>query len=111
MPSTGALHPDGVLKNTVRKKTLHYRQIYEDKLDTTIFIPVTVNTSGRIYDDFVRLFFLHEHREASVLVGELPEESNQFHFLRATRLTNLKDSVGVILVKVSTMRVTICLLL
>jgi hypothetical protein len=42
-----------------------------------------------------------------VLVGELPEESDQFHFLRPVRLENLKGSVVLILVKVSTMRVTI----
>jgi hypothetical protein len=39
--------------------------------------------------------------------GELPEESEQFRFLRASRLANLKDSVGLILVKSSVMRVTI----
>ncbi len=31
--------------------------------------------SGRVDDDFVRLIFLHEHRETSILAGELPEES------------------------------------
>jgi hypothetical protein len=31
------------------------------------------------------------------LAGELPEESEQFRFLRASRLSNLKDSVGLIL--------------
>ena len=40
-------------------------------------------------------------------IGELPEESDQFRFLRASRLSNLKGSVGLILVKVSVMRVTI----
>jgi hypothetical protein len=47
------------------------------------------------------------HRKASILTGELPEESEQFRFLRDSRLTNLKDSGGLILVKASTMRVTI----
>ena len=51
--------------------------------------------------------FLHTHREASILAGELPEESEQFRFLRASRLSNLKGSVGLILVKASAMRVTI----
>ena len=40
------------------------------------------------------MFFFHTHRETSILAGELPEESNQFHFLRSSRLVNLKDSVG-----------------
>ena len=42
-----------------------------------VFLPVSVNTSGLVYDDFTRLLFLHVHREASV---ELPEESEQFRF-------------------------------
>ena len=50
---------------------------------------------------------MHAHREASILAGELPEESEQFRFLRASRLANLKGSVGLILAKASAMRVTI----
>jgi hypothetical protein len=66
-----------------------------------------VTTSGRVYDDFVR----HTHREASVLVGESPEGSDQFPalsvFQRAARLANLKVSVGLILAKASVMKITI----
>ncbi len=58
--------------------------------------PIAVSTSGRVYEDFARLLFLHAHREASILAGELPEESEQFRFFRASRLANLKDSVGLI---------------
>jgi hypothetical protein len=35
-------HPDGTLKNAVRKNILHYRQLYADKPDPIIFLPVTV---------------------------------------------------------------------
>jgi hypothetical protein len=36
-------------------------------------MPVAVDTSGRIYDDFIRLLlFLHSHREEWVLSNELP---------------------------------------
>jgi hypothetical protein len=66
-----------------------------------------VDTSDRLYDDFIRLFFLHTHRESSVLTNELPEESDQFRFLRAACLANLKGSVDLILVKVSDMRISI----
>jgi hypothetical protein len=66
-----------------------------------------VSTSGRVYDDFVRLLFLHVHREASILAGESPEASDQFRFLRAPRLANLKGSVGLILAKAFVIRVTI----
>jgi hypothetical protein len=48
---------------------------------------------------------LHAHREASA--HELPEELDQFRFLRAACLANLKGSVGLILAKVSAMRISI----
>ncbi len=61
----------------------------------------------RLYDDFIRLLFLHDHREASVLSNELPEESDQFRFLRDTCFANLKGAVGLIMVKVSVMWISI----
>jgi hypothetical protein len=102
---TGSPQSDGVLNNTVRTKIRHYRQVYEGKSDPIIFLPITVNTSGHVCDDFDRdcpSVFLHESREDSIysiLTGELPEESDQFRFVRPARLANLKDSVGLILVK------------
>ena len=87
---------DGTLNNEVRIKLRYDRQLYVDRTDPIVFLPVVVRTSGRVYDDFVRLIFLHSHRESSILVGELPEESEQFHFFRAGHLTNLKGSVGLI---------------
>jgi hypothetical protein len=71
-----------------------------------VFLPISVNTSGLVYEDFTLLIFLHEHREASILAGELPEESEQFRFLRVSRLADLKGSVGLILAKASAMWVT-----
>ena len=70
-------------------------------------MPVAVDTGVRIYDDFSRLLFLHPHRETSTLDNELPEESDQFRFLRAVCLVNIKGSVGLILAKASTMRISI----
>ena len=78
-----------------------------DSPDPIVFLSITINTSGYVYEDFVRLLFLHAHREASILAGELPEESEQFRFLRASRLSNLKGSVGLILAKVTVMWVII----
>ena len=66
-----------------------------------------VDTPVRVYDDFNRLRFLHSNREASALDNELPEASDQFRFLCATCLANLKGSVGLILTKTSTMRMSI----
>ena len=66
-----------------------------------------MGTSGRMYDDFIFLLFLHAHREESVLVNKLPDESDQFRFLRSTCLANLKGSVGLIMTKSSVMRISI----
>jgi hypothetical protein len=70
-------------------------------------MPVGVDTSGRIYDDFLRLLFLHAHREASALVNDIPEECGHFRFLRSVCLSNIKGSVGLILAKASAMRISI----
>ena len=70
-------------------------------------MPLVVDTPGRLYDDFIRLLFLHAHREASALANELPEESNQFRFLRAACLADLKGSVVLFLAKESVMRISI----
>jgi hypothetical protein len=79
----GAPEPDGALRESARIKIRHYRQLYINRPDPIAFMPVAVDTSGRIYDDFSRLLFLHAHREASALANELQEESEQFRFLRA----------------------------
>jgi hypothetical protein len=74
-------------------------------------MPVAVDTVVRIYvrvyEDFSRLLFLYAHREASTLSNEIPEESEQFRFLRATSFDNIKGSVGLILTKESGMRISI----
>jgi hypothetical protein len=72
---TGPVQEKGALRAAARKKIIHSRQLYIDRPDPIAFMPVTVDTSGRIYDDFSRLLFLHAHREASALGNELPEES------------------------------------
>ena len=71
------------------------------------FIPLAVETTGHLYDEFIRLLFLHAHREASALANELTEESDQFHFLRASCFTNLKGAVGLIMTKASAMWISI----
>ena len=70
-------------------------------------MPVTVDTSGRIYDDFLRLLFLHTQREASALTNDIPEKSGHFRFLHDVCLVNIKGSVGLILTKTSTIRISL----
>ena len=74
--SNGAPDPDGALKKAARIKIRHYRNVYLNRPDSIAFLPLAVDTSGRLYDDFIRLLFLHAHREASAFANELPEESD-----------------------------------
>ena len=69
-----------VLNNMVRIKIRHYRQLYTDQPDPILFLPIIVNISGHVYNDFVQLLFLHAHREASILTGELPRNLLSFAF-------------------------------
>ncbi len=100
---------DGVLREVTRKKILHYLQLYINRPDLIAFLPDTVDTTGRLYDEFSRLFFLYVHHETSTLTNEIPEESGQFRFLRAVCYGNIKGSVGLILAKASSMRISISL--
>ena len=65
--------------------------------DPIVFMPLTVNTSGLLYDDFLVISCLTEstHREVCFVVREL-EESDQFRFLHSPCLTHLKVSVCLI---------------
>jgi hypothetical protein len=47
------------------------------------------------------VYGVYVQRDTSALSGELPEESTQFRFIRAVCLSNLKGSIGLMLVKVS----------
>ena len=105
--SDGFPDPDGVHKEVVRIKIRHYLNLYFNCPDQIVFLSLPVDTSGRLYDDFFRLFFLHAHREASALVNEVSEESDQFRFLHPVCLDDLKCSVGLILTKTSVMRISI----
>jgi len=71
--SDGVPEPDGVLKAVARAKVLHYQQLYINRPDPIPFIPVVVDTEDRIYDDFGRLLFMHDHREAYALANKLPD--------------------------------------
>ena len=106
-PSGGAPDPDAVFKEVVRIKIRHYRNLYLNRPDPIAFIPIAVDTTGRMYDEFIRLIFLHTHRGVSSLANELPEESDQFCFLHASCFANLKGEVGLMMAKASAMRISI----
>ncbi len=90
-----------------RKKILHYHQLFFNRRNPIAVLPVVVDTTGRLYDDFSRLLFLCVHRESSTLDNEIPEESDQFLFLRADCYANIKGSVWLILTKTSDMKISI----
>ena len=104
--SDGTPDPDGSLREVNRFKIRHYRNVYLNRPDPIPFIPLTVDTTGRLYDESIRLLFVQVHRETSVLTNELTEESDQFRFLRASCFGNLKGDVGLIMTT-SAIRVTI----
>jgi hypothetical protein len=58
-PSDGAPEPDGALREAARTKIRHCRQLYINRPDPIAFMPVDVDTSGRVYDNFSLLLFLH----------------------------------------------------
>ena len=96
-----------VILTQIRIKIRHYRNLYLNHPDPIVFIPLTVDTTGRMYDEFIRLLFLHTHRETSTLANELAQESDQFRFLHASCFANLKGAVGLIMAKASTMWISI----
>jgi hypothetical protein len=75
--SDGVPDPDGSIKKEDRIKIRHYHNLYLNRPDPIVFLPMAVDTTGRMYDDFIRLLFLHSHREASVMTNELSEESDR----------------------------------
>jgi hypothetical protein len=98
---------DVVERTVTRKQILHYHQLYFDRPEPIACLPVAVDMSVCIYDDFSRLLFLYVHREVSTLVNEIPEKSGQFRFLHGGCLANIKGSVWSILAKASVMRISI----
>ncbi len=82
------------MREAARTKIRHYRQLYINRPDPIAFMPVAVDTSGRVYDDFSRLLFLHAHREDSSLSNEIPEESENSVFFGLFVMVILKDQWG-----------------
>ena len=67
---------------------------FEDSINKSSPTP---KNKKNLYHDYIHLLFLHVHREVTDLVKEIPEESDQFRYLRSTCSVNLKGSTGLIL--------------
>ncbi len=89
--SDGAPESDGVLQKVMRDKIRHHRQIYLNRPDPIAFMTVAVDTSGRVYDDFNRLLFLHAHGKN--LLCLMNYRRNRINFVFFVLLV-LKGSVG-----------------
>jgi hypothetical protein len=86
---TSHVHTTGQLTNTRCSddapesdgtQILHDHQLYINRPDHSIsFIPVVVDTTGLIYDDFSRLSFLHPNHEESDLVNDIPDQFRSFN--------------------------------
>jgi hypothetical protein len=76
----GAPEPDGALRTVTRAKIHHYRQLYINRPEPIAFMPVAETrtaVSTRI-----------------LVANEIPEESEQFRFLRAACLLILRGQWG-----------------
>ena len=78
--SDGAPDLDVVFKEVTRINIRYYQNLYSNRLDPIAFIPLAVDTTGRMYDEFIRLLFLHDHRETSELTSELQRSRTTFVF-------------------------------
>ncbi len=90
----GAPESDGSLRTVAKAKIHHYRQLYINHPEPIAFMPVAVDTTDRIYEDFSRLLFLHAHSEVSALANELPEESENLDFFAQLALLILRGQWG-----------------
>ena len=92
-----------------------YRADYNNNPSVVIsFMSVVTSTSGRLQSEFVRLLFLHAHRETDrffAVSGVQSAQSNlgssYFHFRRAAFSCLLKSKCGNILAKASALRVNL----
>ena len=66
--SDGAPDPDAALKEVATIKIRHYRNLYLNRPDPIAFLPLVVDTTGRMYDEFIRLLFLHTGAVGLIMV-------------------------------------------
>jgi hypothetical protein len=95
--------------NKIRK----YRSDYNNNPPNTVsFMTSISSTSGRVHSEFVRLLFLHAHRETDRFfpasgVQLAQTISGLFHFHRAAFTSQLKAKVGSTLVKAAVLRINL----
>jgi hypothetical protein len=103
------IHPNQI---KIRK----YRADYNNRPPSVVsFMSAISSTSGRLHSEFVRILFLHTHRETdrffAVSGVHLPQThpGGQFTFRRASFLRKLQRKVGLTLSKAEGLRIHISL--
>ena len=51
--SDGVVDPDGTLKEVARIKIRHYGNVYLNRPDPIVLLPLSVDTTLLLYDDFI----------------------------------------------------------
>ncbi len=104
---------DRSLNETAGDKIRKYRSDYNNSPPNAIsFMTVISSTSGRLHSEFVRLLYLQDHRETNRFFAssgfQLAQfDRGHFHFHRTVFSSQLRSSVGNILDKTATLRITL----
>jgi hypothetical protein len=104
---------DRSLNEAVTDKIRKYCADYNNNPPTSIsFMPDVGSNSGRLHSEFVRLLFLHVHRETDrffAVSGVQLAQSNrdQSHYHRVTFSSILKSKCCSILAKAAGLRITL----
>ena len=94
-----------------QKQINGYRQQYADNHNIS-FVPAIMSTSTRMHGEFLRLLFLHAHRqtEAQFTAAGMSSQRNQsdsFRFKRAAFYQSLKIKVGLAAAKAAALRINL----
>ncbi len=90
---------DESLNKAAKDKIRKYRADYNNNPPNAVaFMPAIAGTTGRLHSEFIRLLFLHDHREtdrffatSGVQSGESNLGASYFHFRRAAFSSFLKS--------------------
>jgi hypothetical protein len=90
----GVPEPDGALRTVERAKIRHYRQLYINRPEPIAFMPVAVDTAGRIYEDFSRLLFLTATVKPRLWLMRYQRNQNNLDFFAQLALLILRGQWG-----------------
>ncbi len=104
---------DQPLNDTTADKIRKYRSDYNNNPPGGVgFMPTITSTSGRLHSEFMRILFLHDHRETDLFFassGVLSSQSDRgfFHYHHTVFSSMLKSTVGNILAKTTALRINL----